>query len=114
MDSAAFVDQALQSYQASQTPSNHAGNSKKAARQMSNAQIDAVAQDFEAFFVSMMMETMMSGVKTDGPFGGGHGEKVFRSVLVQEYGKEAARRGEFGIADAVREQLLKMQEIHGA
>ena len=55
----------------------------------------------------------MSGVKTDGPFGGGHGEKVFRSVLVQEYGKEAAQRGEFGIADAVREQLLKMQEIHG-
>ena len=54
MDSTAFVDQALQSYQASQTPTNHAGNSKKAARQMSNAQIDAVAQDFEAFFVSIM------------------------------------------------------------
>ena len=113
MDSSALVDQALQSYQASQTPSHHAGQSKKTARQMSNAQIDAVAQDFEAFFVSMMMESMMSGVKTDGPFGGGHGEKVFRSILVQEYGKEAARRSEFGIADAVREQLLKMQEIHG-
>ena len=113
MDSTAYVEHALQSYQASQTPSNHAGNTKKATRQMSNAQIDAVAQDFEAFFVSMMMESMMSGVKTDGPFGGGHGEKVFRSVLVQEYGKEAAQRGEFGIADAVREQLRKMQEIHG-
>jgi Rod binding domain-containing protein len=54
---------------------------------------------------------MMSGIKTDGPFGGGQGEKVFRSILVQEYGKEAASQGNFGIADAVRQQLLKMQEM---
>jgi flagellar protein FlgJ len=78
---------------------------------MSNAKIDAVAEDFEAFFVSMITESMMSGIKTDGPFGGGQGEKVFRSILVQEYGKEAASQGNFGIADAVRQQLLKMQEL---
>ena len=110
MDSGVFVDQALQSYQSSQMPSQ-SGGAKKAVRQMSDEQINAVAEDFEAFFVSMMMESMMSGIETNGPFGGGQGEKVFRSVLVQEYGKEAAQRGEFGIASAVREQLLKMQEL---
>lgn len=105
----AFVDQALQNYQSSQMPTQSNGT-KKAVRAMNDEQINAVAEDFEAFFVTMMMESMMSGIETNGPFGGGHGEKVFRSVLVQEYGKEAARRSEFGIADAVREQLLKMQE----
>ena len=30
-----------------------------------------------------MMETMMSGIKTDGPFGGGQGEKVFRSIMIR-------------------------------
>tara|TARA_E500000331_G_scaffold121111_1_gene118300 strand:+ start:596 stop:937 length:342 start_codon:yes stop_codon:yes gene_type:complete len=109
LDSSAFVDQIQESYQANQAPSV-APSGKKAAP-MSNAKIDAVAQDFEAFFVSMMTEAMMSGIKTDGPFGGGQGEKVFRSILVQEYGKEAASQGNFGIADAVRQQLLKMQEM---
>jgi peptidoglycan hydrolase FlgJ len=109
LDSSAFVDQVQQSYQANRAPNISTGGKKPGP--MSDAKIDAVAQDFEAFFVSMMTETMMSGIKTDGPFGGGQGEKVFRSVLVQEYGKEAASQGNFGIADAVRQQLLKMQEM---
>lgn len=109
LDSNAFVDQVQQSYQANRAPSVSAGSKKPGP--MSDAKINAVAEDFEAFFVSMMTESMMSGIKTDGPFGGGQGEKVFRSVLVQEYGKEAASQGNFGIADAVRQQLLKMQEM---
>ena len=74
LDSNAFVDQVQQSYQANLAPSISAGGKKSAP--MSNAKIDAVAEDFEAFFVSMMTESMMSGIKTDGPFGGGQGEKV--------------------------------------
>jgi len=109
LDSNAFIDQVQQSYQANLAPSVATGGKK--ATPMSNAKIDAVAEDFEAFFVSMMTESMMSGIKTDGPFGGGQGEKIFRSILVKEYGKEAASQGNFGIADAVRQQLLKMQEM---
>ena len=109
LDSSAFIDQVQQSYQANLAPSFATGGKKPSP--MTNAKIDAVAEDFEAFFVSMMTESMMSGIKTDGPFGGGQGEKVFRSILVQEYGKEAASQGNFGIADAVRQQLLKMQEM---
>ena len=112
IDTGAYVDQAFHGYQASQQPTvPQSGN--KSVKKMSMEQINTVAQDFEAFFVSKMMETMMSGIKTDGPFGGGQGEKVFRSIMVQEYGKEAAKQGNFGIADAVQQQLLKMQEVHG-
>lgn len=108
MDNSAYVDNAFESYKSAQTP--QAGRAGKQPR-MSDQKINEVAQDFEAFFVSKMMESMMSGLKTDGPFGGGQGEKVFRSVMIQEYGKEAAKQGNFGIADAVRDQLLKMQEM---
>ena len=54
---------------------------------------------------------MFSGIKTDGLFGGGHGEEVFRSMMLQEYGKSVAQRGGFGIADAVQRQILSLQEV---
>ena len=54
---------------------------------------------------------MFDGIKTDGPFGGGQGERVFRSIMIQEYGKDAAKRGEFGIAEMVQTQLLRLQEV---
>ncbi|WP_207476483.1 rod-binding protein [Arenibaculum pallidiluteum] len=69
-----------------------------------------VAEDFEAQFLSQMMGHMFAGIETDGPFGGGHAEETFRSLLVDEYGKAAARGGTTGIADAVQRQLLRMQE----
>jgi len=69
-----------------------------------------VAEDFEAFFVSSMLESMFAGIKTDGYFGGGHGEDVFRSMLLQEYGKTIAQRGGIGIADNVQREMLRLQE----
>ncbi len=68
------------------------------------------AQDFEAFFLSRMMESMFEGISTDGPFGGGHAEKVYRSLLLNEYGKTMAKTGSVGVADFVMDSILKMQE----
>ena len=68
------------------------------------------AEDFEAFFLSSMFQTMFEGVKTNGPFGGGHGEDMFRSMLTQEYGKSVAKAGGIGLSDAVYKQILLMQE----
>ncbi len=70
-----------------------------------------VAEDFEAFFLSQFIGHMFAGVKTDGPFGGGQGEEIFRSVLTQEYGKVMARNGGVGIADDVYREIIKLQEI---
>ncbi|HEU0117845.1 MAG TPA: rod-binding protein, partial [Alphaproteobacteria bacterium] len=44
-------------------------------------------------------------------FGGGHGEQVMRSFLVQEYGKIASKGGHLGIAAAVKNEMIKAQSI---
>lgn len=77
----------------------------------SAAEARAVAEEFEGFVISSFAESMFAGVETDGPFGGGHGEKVFRSLLIQEYGKEMSKAGGIGLADQVTREMLKMQEV---
>lgn len=72
------------------------------------------AQDFEAVFITEMLGQMFSGISTDGPFGGGQGEAMFRSLMLDEYGKQIAAQGGIGIADSVTKALLKHQEAAGA
>ena len=80
---------------------------------LSNAEtekIAAAAEEFEAVFISEMVKPMFEGISTEAPFGGGKGEEVFRSMLVQEYGKILARTGGVGIKEHVKEQMIYMQE----
>ncbi len=69
-----------------------------------------VAEEFEAIFLGQVLKPMFATVPTDGPFGGGLSEDMWRSLQVDEYGKAIARSGGIGIADAVLRQILKMQE----
>ncbi|NWH08242.1 MAG: rod-binding protein [Alphaproteobacteria bacterium] len=85
-------------------PRQNLANGEDAAR--------AAAKDFEAVFISQMLEQMFSGIKTDGPFGGGSGEGIFRSLMLQEYGRTIADNGGIGIADNVMSELMRMQEAH--
>lgn len=68
------------------------------------------AEDFEAFFLSKMSETMFEGISTDGMFGGGNAEKIYRSLLINEYGKSMAKTGTIGVSDTVMQSILQMQE----
>jgi Rod binding domain-containing protein len=68
------------------------------------------AQQFEGVFVSDFLGSMFEGIPTDGPFGGGQGEEMFRSLMLDEYGKQIASRGGFGLAPAIARQLLLHQE----
>jgi Rod binding domain-containing protein len=68
------------------------------------------AKEFEAVFTTEMMKPMFDGLDTDGMFGGGKGEEVFRSMLLDEYGKIMAQSDTFGLADQVKQQLIMMQE----
>ena len=68
------------------------------------------ATDFEAMFLGQMLQPMFQDLETDGPFGGGHAEKIWRSLMVDEMGKEMAKSGGVGIADAVMRQLISLQE----
>lgn len=74
------------------------------------AKARATAETFEAFFLGQFLEHMFTGIRTDGMFGGGQGENVFRSMMMQEYGKTLAANGGFGIADSVYKSILQIQE----
>ena len=69
------------------------------------------AEQFEAVFLSQMLTPMFETVGTDGLFGGGPGEQIYRSLMVEEYGKAIARSGGIGIADQVEREILKLQEV---
>ncbi len=68
------------------------------------------AQDFEAMFLGQMMQPMFEPLSTAAPFGGGHAEKMWRSFMIDEYGKAMAKSGGVGIADTVQRQILMAQE----
>lgn len=68
------------------------------------------AQEFEAMFLAQMLRPIFEGIETDAMFGGGPGEKAYKGLLVEEYGKAIARAGGVGIADAVQAEILKLQE----
>ena len=89
--------------------SEQAGDSGLSEAQL--ARVRKSAEDFEAVFLGQMLAPMFESLETDGLFGGGSGERMYRSLLVEEYGKALARNGGVGIADAVTRQLLAQQEI---
>ncbi len=70
-----------------------------------------VSQDFEAFFLSQMLQPMFANLGAEEPFGGGPAEDTWRTLQVDEYGKAIARAGGIGIADMVFREILKMQEV---
>jgi Rod binding domain-containing protein len=74
------------------------------------SKVERAAQEFEAVFLSQMLEHMFQGVRTDGPFGGGKSEEMFRSFMLQEYGKVMAASGGVGLADMVKREMLRAQE----
>lgn len=74
------------------------------------AKTKEAAQDFEAFFVTHAFEGMFAGISDDPMFGGGEAENMFRSFLLQEYGKTVAKAGGIGVSDMVQRQLLELQE----
>jgi len=69
------------------------------------------AQEFEAVYLSQMLKPMFEGIKASDPFGGGHAEDMYRSLMVDEYGKAIAKSGGIGIADQVLSEMLRMQEV---
>lgn len=79
-------------------------------RGMNLAKAREAAQDFEAFFLSQMLQPMFADLETEEPFGGGEAESLWRSLQVDEYGKAFARKGGVGIADMVLREMIKLQE----
>ncbi|MBV9549777.1 MAG: rod-binding protein [Alphaproteobacteria bacterium] len=75
-----------------------------------DAAISKAASEFEGVFISQFLGAMFSGIKTDGPFGGGQGEEMFRSMMIDKYADGLVQQGGFGLAQSIKAQMLKMQE----
>ncbi len=102
MDPANALSLTNQRLNASQLPTLSATADSKKAK--------VAAESFEAFFIGQYLEHMFAGIRTDGMFGGGQGEKVYQSMMMQEYGKAIAANGGLGIADSVYKSILQIQE----
>lgn len=88
--------------QSSAVKTPHAASTVAAAKK--------AATQFEGVLISQMLGGMFEGISTDGPFGGGQGEQMFRSLLLDQYGKQIASKDGFGLSDAITKELLKNQE----
>lgn len=84
------------------TPPAPTENAAKAAK---------AAHDYEGVFIAQLLGTMFASIPTDGPFGGGQGEAMFRSLLVDHYAQSMADQGGFGLAAHMQAELLKHQQV---
>jgi Rod binding domain-containing protein len=82
-----------------------------AAELAKRTQIKDAARQFETQFLSQMLQHMFAGVSTDGPFGGGFGEEMFRSIMTEAMAKQMTKAGGIGLADKVQHEILKLQGL---
>ena len=73
------------------------------------AKAKETAQDFEAIFLSQMLATMTQELGGAGGVAGG--DEVYRDMFNKEVAKMISRSGGIGVADAVLQEMLKVQEI---
>jgi Rod binding domain-containing protein len=83
----------------------------KLGKKADEAHARKVAQDFESFFLSQMLQPMFRKTEPEEPFSGGPGEDAWKSFQIEEYGKAIARAGGVGIADMIMREMLKTQEV---
>ncbi len=81
------------------------------ATEAQKASAKEAGQKFESQFLSSMFQQMFQGLQTDGPFGGGFGEEMFRSVMTDVMAKQVVKAGGVGVADTVQREILKMQGL---
>ena len=75
-----------------------------------NPAVLKAAKEYESSFLTAMLEQMWTGIEAEAPSGGGHAEKVYRSMVVGEYAKSISAAGGIGIADHVYREILSAQE----
>jgi len=67
------------------------------------------AKAFEAVFLGQMTQMMMSTVESGGPFGGGHGEEMFRGVMAEKMGAAITDAGGIGLSAHVLAEIVRLQ-----
>ncbi len=93
------------------SPSLLAPTAQTTTADLARSKAKDTGQKFEAQFLSTMFQHMFQGLQTDGPFGGGQGEEMFRSMMTEAMGKQVAKSGGIGLADTVQREILKLQGL---
>ena len=62
-------------------------------------------QEFESILIAQRMQTMRATVPDDGLIGSDSGQGMFRDMLDQEFCRQIAFAGGFGIGDLLYQQL---------
>lgn len=69
------------------------------------------AESFEAVFLSQILKSMSIGMKSDGPFGGGHSEEIFQDMMSEQMATQISKNGGIGLSDSIYREILKTQEV---
>lgn len=93
------------------SPSLLASTPQATTASLAHGKAKDAGQKFEAQFLSTMFQQMFAGIDTGGPFGGGVGEEMFRSVMTEAMGKQVVKAGGIGLADTVQREILKLQGL---
>jgi flagellar protein FlgJ len=73
-------------------------------RNKETVQLEQVAEEFEALFVTQMLKQAYEGKLAEGIFDSPENE-TYRSLLNVEMGRKLANNSNFGIADALKTQF---------
>ena len=74
------------------------------------SQIKKQATELEGVFLNTLVKEMFSGIKTDGPFGGGFAEETWRGLQSEQMATAMAESGGIGLADQIVRDLMLMQQ----
>jgi flagellar protein FlgJ len=85
--------------------SSNITNVKQKNQVPENKKMYDAALDFESIFVYQLLEAMDKTVEKSGFIDGGAGEKIFKSMLNEEYAKNISKQQNFGLADTIYQQL---------
>ncbi len=72
--------------------------------------VRAAAEEFEAVFLTNVIQNLFSGLEGGGTWGSGHGADAWKSLMIDEYASSIAEAGGIGLADSVERELLALQE----
>ncbi len=80
------------------------------ATRTDRAAAERAAKEFEAVFLAQMLAPMFAQLGDDPLLGGGPGEAIFKSLLIDEYARSMAEAGGLGLNSAVLRELINLQE----
>lgn len=86
-------------------------SSSLSSKKMNMGQIEKASKDFESLFISQMVEQMFGDSEGDSAFGSSETNDVYKGMMMDEYGKQISKAGGIGVADYVKRELMKLQEV---